>query len=367
MISFCVMYLTGCTYISTSYSSSSKNIGISIPSKSLDRWIQDGEFLQEKFEGQGYTVHLTYADDDIEKQVSDIESLIEQEVDLLIIAAIDGSSLTEVLAEAKAKKIKVIAYDRLLMNTDAVSYYVSFDNYTIGTMQGQYIVDTLHLDSDQGTIYTMEIIAGDSLDNNAVLFYNGAMDILEPYINSGKIIIPSEQESFDEVSTSLWSTEIAKNRMKLILESYYAEGQQLDVVLCSNDSTALGVTSAIESHYKGNNLPIITGQDGDEKNLRNILDGKQAMTVFKAVSNEAAITLNLGISILNKERPDAALITDSGWKFTCVYDTMSYNNGKITIPSYLITPDVVTIDNYKEILIDTGYYSLDSEGYLIKQ
>lgn len=339
-------------------------VGIAMPTKSLERWNRDGSYLQKQFEDAGYKVELTYSDNDADQQVNDIQNLIADKVNILIIAAIDGDTLSTVLADAKDQGIPVISYDRLIMNTDAVSYYVSFDNYTVGKLQGQYIIDTLDLANAGDKKYNMEVTAGDPADNNAKFFYNGAMDTLKQYIDAGTITIPSGQKEFADVATAQWDTANAMDRMQNILASYYAGGTQLDIALCSNDSTALGVTQAIESDYAGKNVPLITGQDGDEANLKNILDGKQAMTVYKAVANEAVVTFNLASSILGGNKPDDKLITDSKWTFDCSYDTESYDNGTAKIPSYLLVPDVVTKDNYKAILVDPGYYTQGSDGYL---
>lgn len=342
--------------------SQSFKVGISMPTKSLERWNRDGSFLQQQFQSLGYEAELTYSDNDSDQQVNDIQNLIADGVNLLVVAAIDGETLSTVLQDAKAQNIPVISYDRLIMNTEAISYYVSFDNYTVGKLQGQYIIDTLDLDNAGDKTYNLEITAGDPADNNAGFFYNGAVDVLKPYIEKGTLKIPSGQMEFEEVATAAWDTATALDRMQNILASYYADGTQLDVCLCSNDSTALGVTQAVESDYAGSNTPLITGQDGDVANLKNLLDGKQSMTVYKAVANEAVVTVVLAEEILAGNNPDAAL-TD---KLDCeaTYDTSSYDNGSGVIPSYLLVPDVVTIDNYKEKLVDTGYYNVGEDGYL---
>lgn len=289
--------------------------------------------------------------------------MIAEDVDLLVIAAIDGEALNTVMNEAGDAGIPVIAYDRLIMNDNA-SYYVSFDNYTVGTLQGQYVVDTLDLDNAAGP-FNIEFTAGDPADNNATYFFNGAMDVLKPYIESGKLNVVSGQTDFDTVATAAWDSQTAMERAQNILASYYADGTQVDVWLCSNDSTALGVAQAIESDYAGSNQPIITGQDGDEANLKNLVDGKQSMTVYKAVANEAVVTLDLGKAILNGDTVDESLITNSGWEFECAYDTESYftSDGN-NCPSFLLVPDVVTKDNMVEKLVDTGYYTQDADGYL---
>jgi len=343
-------------------SEGTKKIGIAMPTKSLERWNRDGSYLEEQFKSQGYEVALTYSDNKIDQQVKDIEGLIADDVDLLVIAAIDGESLSQVLATAKDENIPVISYDRLIKNTDAVSYYVSFDNYTVGKLQGEFVKEQLKLDSEAGP-FNIEFTAGDPADNNAGFFFNGAFDVLKPYIDEGKLVVPSGQTSFDQVATKGWATDVAMNRFQNILASNYSGDTKLDVALCSNDSTALGVTQAIEADYAGDNTVIITGQDGDEANLKNIVDGKQTMTVYKAVANLAVATVDLGISILNGETPNESLIESSGWNFTCTYDTTSYNNGKADIPSYLLDPTVVTKDNIQKELVDTGYYTMDADGY----
>ena len=247
---------------------------------------------------------------------------------------------------------------------DNASYYVSFDNYTVGTLQGQYIVDALDLENAAGP-FNIELTAGDPADNNAGYFFNGAMDVLKPYIDSGKLGVVSGQTDFDTVATAGWDSQTAMERAQNILASYYADGTQVDVWLCSNDSTALGVSQAIQSDYAGSNQPIITGQDGDEANLKNLVDGLQSMTVYKAVANEAVVTLDLGKAILSGATVDANLITDSGWEFECSYDTESYNTSDgHNCPSFLLIPDVVTKDNMVEKLVDTGYYTQDADGYL---
>jgi putative multiple sugar transport system substrate-binding protein len=336
-----------------------------MPTQSLERWNRDGSYLKEQFESKGYAVELTYSDNKIDQQVKDIEGLIADDVDLLVIAAIDGESLTQVLADAKDANIPVISYDRLIMNTDAVSYYVSFDNYTVGKLQGEFVEKQLDLANAGDKTYNIEFTAGDPADNNAGFFFNGAYDVLKKYIDAGTLVVQSGQTDFDKVATPQWATDKALNRMQNILASNYSDGKtKLDVALCSNDSTALGVTQAIESDYWGDVKDvIITGQDGDVANLANLVDGKQTMTVYKAVANEAVATLDLGIALLNGETPDEGLISASGWSFDCAYDTESYDNGTGVIPSYLLVPTVVTKDNLQKELVDTGYYTLDANGY----
>ena len=344
--------------------SGKKTVGIAMPTKTLERWNRDGSYLEKQFKDKGYDVSLKFSDNKIDQQVKDIEGLIADDVDLLVIAAIDGESLTKVLDDAKEEDIPVISYDRLIRNTEAVSYYVSFDNYRVGQLQGEFVRDKLDLDNAAGP-FNIEFTAGDPADNNAGFFFNGAFDTLKPYIDSGKLVIKSGQNTFDQVATKAWDTATAMTRFQNILGSNYSS-DKLDVALCSNDSTALGVAQAIETDYNQDNKAdiIVTGQDGDEANLKNMVDGKQTMTVYKAVDNEAVATLDLGEKLLKGEKPDAKLIDDAGWKFTCKYDTESYDNGKKKVPSYLLEPTIVTKENMDKELVDTGYYTKDDQGYL---
>ena len=340
----------------SSSGSDTQTVGIAMPTKSLERWNRDGDYLKAQFEAAGYNAQLKYSDNDTNQQNNDIQAMIADGVDVLIIAAIDGETLTQTLADAKSAGIPVIAYDRLIMNTDAVSYYVSFDNYTVGVLQGTFVKEALDLDNAAGP-FNIEFTAGDPADNNAGYFFNGAFETLKPYIDAGKLVIPSGKTTFEQVATPGWSTDTALENMQNTLASYYSGGTVLDVALCSNDSTALGVAQAITSDYAGSNAPIVTGQDGDIANLRNIVDGIQTMTVYKNVSDEAGVTLELAKAILAGETPDAGLL--SSLNAEAAYDTSSYDNGTGIIPSYLLVPWTVTKDNLQD-LVDTGLYKWDS-------
>lgn len=336
-------------------------IGISMPTQSLERWNRDGAYLDEQFKAAGFETILTFSDNKAEQQVNDIQNMLAENVDLLIIAAIDGGALNTVMNEAADANIPVISYDRLILN-DAASYYVSFDNYTVGQLQGQFVVDTLDLANAGDTVYNIEFTAGDPADNNAGYFYNGAMDALQPYVDAGTLNFVSGQTDFDTVATEQWATDTALERAQNILSSYYADGTQLDVWVCSNDSTALGVAQAITSDYAGSNSILITGQDGDEANLKNIVDGVQTMTVYKNVSNESIVTLGLAKAILAGDTIDASLIPSFG--IDCAYDTESYETTPGNkCPSFLLVPNVITKDNLQD-LVDTGLYTMGDDGYL---
>jgi len=327
-----------------SVSAMAEKVGVSMPTKDLQRWNQDGENMQKQLEAAGYTVDLQYASNDVQTQLSQVENMISEGADVLVIAAIEGSSLGEALTMAKDEGIPVIAYDRLLMESDAVSYYATFDNYKVGTVQGTYIKNTLDLDNAAGP-FNLEITAGDPGDNNAGYFYQGAYDVLKPYIESGKLVVKSGQIAFDDVATPTWATETAQNRAENILSSFYADGSNVDVWLCSNDSTALGVENALAANYTGT-YPIITGQDCDIANTKNMIAGKQSMSVFKDTRTLAAQVVKMVGQILKGETVD-------------VNDTETYNNNVIVVPSYLCEPVFADVNNYKELLIDSGYYTED--------
>ena len=319
-----------------------KKVGVSMPTKDLQRWNQDGSNMEEQLKAAGYEVDLQFASNDVATQVSQIEAMINGGCDVLVIAPIEGDSLGTVLATAKEQNIPVIAYDRLIMNTDAVSYYATFDNLMVGTKQGEYIRDTLDLDNAAGP-FNLEITTGDPGDNNAKFFYQGAMDVLQPYIDSGKLVVKSGQVEFDKVATDSWSTENAQNRADTIIAANYSDGSNIDAWLCSNDSTAYGVANSLIVNYSGN-WPIITGQDCDILNVKNILDGKQSMSIFKDTRTLASKVVEMVNAILSGSEPP-------------INDTTSYDNGVYVVPSFLCEPVFADKDNYKEILIDSGYYT----------
>ena len=295
-----------------------KLIGVTMPTKDLQRWNQDGENMKKELEAAGYEVDLQYASNDVSTQVSQLENQVAG--------------------------IPVISYDRLLMNSDAVTYYATFDNYKVGQKQGEYLVDALDLDNQDGP-FNIELFTGDPGDNNCNFFFGGAMDVLQKYIDEGKLVVKSGQTEFEQVATANWDSAKAQDRMDTIIAGNYSDGSNLDAVLCSNDSTALGVENALAASYTGE-YPIITGQDCDTPNVKNLVAGKQAMSVFKDTRALATAVVGMVDSIMKGEEPE-------------VNDTESYDNGTGVIPTYLCDPVVVTVDNYKEILIDSGYYTED--------
>ena len=319
-------------------------VGVSMPTKSLQRWNQDGANMQEKLKAKGYEVDLQFAENKVETQVSQIENMITKGCKVIIVGAIDGGSLSSVLDEAKNAGVKVISYDRLIMNTDAVNYYATFDNYGVGKIQGQYIEQKLGLKDGKGP-FNFEITTGPLDDNNVVFFFKGAMDVLQPYIDKGQLVVKSGQMSREQCATPNWDEAKAQERMDNLLTTNYASAK-LDAVLCSNDSVSLGVQSALKSagyNTADKPMPVITGQDANLPNVKAILAGEQSMSVFKDTRALADQVVKMVEALLNGKEPE-------------VNDTKTYNNGVKVVPSYLLQPQFVDKANYKQLLIDSGYY-----------
>ncbi|HBG11782.1 MAG TPA: ABC transporter substrate-binding protein [Clostridium sp.] len=319
-------------------------VGVAMPTKDLQRWNQDGSNMKKELEDAGYKVDLQYASNDVQTQVSQVENMISNGCQILVIASIDGSSLGEPLSQAKAMGIPVISYDRLIMNSDAVTYYATFDNYKVGQKQGEYLVEALDLEKATEP-KNIELFTGDPADNNCNFFFGGAMDVLKKYIDSGKLVVKSGQTAFEQVATANWDSEKSQNRMDTIIAGNYSDGTVLDAVLCSNDSTALGVENALASSYTGK-YPVITGQDCDIANVKNMLQGKQAMSIFKDTRTLASQVVKMVDSVMQGGEAE-------------INDTKSYDNGTGIIPTFLCDPVVVTVDNYKDMLITSGYYTED--------
>ena len=335
-------------------------IGISMPAEHLPRWNQDGNFLKKNFEEAGYTVDIKWADNKIDTQRQDIHELVNDGVDILLIAAVKGTELGDV-AEAKEAEIPVIAYDRII-DSDSVEYYVSFDNDMVGQLEGEHIRDMLDLDNAGDKTYNMEIVSGDSNDKNADGYYNGAMGILQPYMDAGTIEVPSGETGYHETETFQWSTEKANERMTNILTSYYSDGTKLDAVLCANDTAAIGVADAIRDSYSGDNQVLLTGQDGDVDNLKNIMDGRQTMTVYKCLPHETQAMFDVTVAFMNGEEIGPDLIEKAGWDFDVVYADDRYSNGTDYMKSFLLTPLTITKDNLVQELVDTGFYTMNDDG-----
>ena len=341
------MVVACCAVLGGSAKAEGKLVGVSMPTQDLQRWNQDGANMEKQLKEAGYEVELLYAANDIPTQVSQVETMIADGCQVLVIASIDGDSLGTVLAQAKEAGIPVIAYDRLIMNSDAVTYYATFDNWLVGVKQGEFIRDALKLDEAEGP-FNIEFITGDPGDNNINFFFDGAMSILTPYLESGKLVCPSGQTEKAVVATANWATDAAQARFENILSSYYADGTKLDAVLCSNDSTSLGVQNALKANYTGE-WPVLTGQDCDILSTISMLEGTQSMSVFKDTRTLAAQVVTMVTAILEGTEPE-------------INDTETYDNGTGIIPSFLCEPVACTPDMIQELLVDSGYYTAAELG-----
>jgi putative multiple sugar transport system substrate-binding protein len=320
-------------------------IGVSMPTKSSARWIADGDNMVKSLKEKGYAVDLQYADDDIPNQLAQIENMITKGVKVLVIAAIDGTTLSDALQQAASKGVKVIAYDRLIRNSKNVDYYATFDNFQVGVLQAGYIEKALGLKEGKGP-FNIELFGGSPDDNNAYFFYNGAMSVLEPYIKSGKLVVRSGQLGMDKVSTLRWDGAVAQARMDNLLSAYYAD-KRVDAVLSPYDGLSIGIISSLKGVGYGSGkqaMPVITGQDAEVQSVKSILNKEQTSTVFKDTRELAKIAANM---------VDASL---SG-KEVEVNDTKTYENGVKTVPSYLLKPVSVDASNWREALIASGYYT----------
>ncbi len=350
LISILIFSLAACSDSGTSGKGDKNTVGIAMPTKSLQRWIQDGDYMKEYLEDKGYKVELQYAEDEVDTQVSQIENMIAKDVDILIIASIDGEALTDVLEKAHDADIPVIAYDRLIMNSPYVDYYATFDNFEVGVLQASYIEEKLGLKDGEGS-YNIELFGGSPDDNNAYFFYDGAMSILEPYIDEGQLVVKSGQMGMDKVGILYWDGATAQQRMDNILSAHYTD-DIIHAVLSPNDSIAIGVISALKSAGYGSSdkpFPIITGQDADIASVKAIVAGEQSQTVFKDTRVLADRAAGMVDAILKGEEVE-------------VNDTETYDNNEKVVPSYLCEPVSVDITNYKEALIDSGYYTEDEIG-----
>ncbi|OYO67792.1 sugar ABC transporter substrate-binding protein [Lachnotalea glycerini] len=331
----------------TKAESTGKKVGVAMPTQSSERWINDGANMKSRLEALGYEVDMQYAEDDIQAQVSQIENLIANGADCLVIAAVDSSALVNVLKQAKDNNIPVIAYDRLLMDTDAVSYYATFDNEGVGTAIGKYIEEKKDLANAKaaGKSYTIEFFMGSPDDNNALFLYRGVMNVLQPYLDDGTLVCKTGRTSFEDTCILRWSQETAQQMCENYLSGYYAD-EKLDIACTAFDGFAYGVRAALEGagYALGDEWPLITGQDAEIMATKNIISGYQTMSIYKDTRILADKCVTMVQAVLEGTEPE-------------INDKEQYNNNVITVPSYLCTPVAVDKDNYKEIIVDGGYYT----------
>ncbi|SFC41407.1 putative multiple sugar transport system substrate-binding protein [Collimonas sp. OK412] len=320
-------------------------IGISMPTKSSARWIADGDNMVKVFKEKGYKTDLQYAEDDIPNQLAQIENMVTKGVKVLVIAAIDGTTLSNALQKAADKGIKVIAYDRLIRGSKNVDYYATFDNFQVGVLQAGYIEKTLGLKEGKGP-FNIELFGGSADDNNAFFFYNGAMSVLQPYIDKGKLVVRSKQTGMDKVSTLRWDGAVAQARMDNLLSAYYGNAH-VDAVLSPYDGISIGILSSLKGVGYGtpkSPMPVVTGQDAEVPSVKSIVRGEQRQTVFKDTRELAKVTVGMVDAMLSGKTP-------------AINDTKTYNNGVKIVPSYLLKPVSVDASNWKQVLVGSGYYT----------
>ncbi|WP_369800239.1 multiple monosaccharide ABC transporter substrate-binding protein [Tersicoccus sp. Bi-70] len=337
---------------SGSAAASDSLVGISMPTQTSERWIADGNNVQDSLKKLGYKTDLQYANDDIPTQVSQIENMLTKGAKALIIAAIDGTTLTDVLDKAKQQNVKVIAYDRLINGSPNVDYYTTFDNYQVGVQQatslltGLGLVDASGKKVDGKGPFNIELFAGSPDDNNASFFWNGAMDTLKPYLDAGTLKVPSGQKNFNQAAILRWQASVAQKRMEDIISSAYSSGKKLDGVLSPYDGLSIGIISALTGAggYSASKLPVVTGQDAEKASVKSIVSGQQYSTIFKDTRKLGAQAVTMVDDLLKGKQPE-------------VNDTKSYNNKVKVVPAFLLKSVVITKDNYQKELVDSGYYT----------
>jgi putative multiple sugar transport system substrate-binding protein len=323
-------------------------VGIAMPTKSSARWIADGDNIVKVLQGKGFNTDLQYADNDIPNQLAQIENMITKGEKVLVIAAIDGTTLSDALQKAHDAGIKVISYDRLIRGSANVDYYATFDNFKVGVLQATSIVHGLGIDAGKKGPFNMELFGGSADDNNAFFFYNGAMSVLQPLIDNGTIVIQSKQMGMDKVATLRWDAATAQARMDNLLSAFYTS-KKVDAVLSPYDGISIGIISSLKGVGYGSKdqpMPIISGQDAEIPSVKSILAHEQYSTVYKDTRDLAKVAADMVVAVLAGKEPE-------------VNDTKTYNNGVKVVPSYLLTPVAVDASNVQKALIDSGYYKAD--------
>jgi putative multiple sugar transport system substrate-binding protein len=318
-------------------------VGVAMPTKTSTRWVSDGNSMVAALAAKGYKADLQYADDDIPNQLAQIENMITKGVKVLVIAAIDGSTLSNALQKAADKGIKVVAYDRLIVGSKNVDYYATFDNFQVGVLQAQSLEKALGLKEGKGP-FNIELFGGSADDNNAFFFYDGAMSVLDPYIKSGKLVVQSKQVGMTKVSTLRWDGAVAQARMDNLLSAYYGKAK-VNAVLSPYDGLSIGILSSLKGvgyGSAGQPYPFVSGQDAEVPSVKSIIRKEQYSTIFKDTRELAKVTAGMVDAMMSGKTVE-------------INDTKTYNNKVKVVPSYLLKPVSVDLSNYKQVLIGSGY------------
>ena len=323
-------------------------VGISMPTKTSTRWISDGETMEKLFKDAGYTPDLQFADDDIPNQLAQIENMVTKGAKVLVIGAIDGTTLSDILQRAHDAGVKVIAYDRLIRDSANVDYYATFDNFQVGVLQATTLVNGLKANFAGTKPWNVELFGGSPDDNNAFFFYDGAMSVLQPLIDSGDVVVKSGQKGMEQVGTLRWDGAVAQARMENLLSSTYTDAH-VNGVLSPYDGLSIGILSALKGVGYGSGdmkMPIVTGQDAELPSVKSILAGEQYSSIFKDTRELAKVSVNMVNALMEGKEPE-------------VNDTKTYDNGVKVVPSYLLKPVAVDKSNVKDVLVGAGYYTAD--------
>jgi len=344
--------LTGCA--SEAAGADASLVGVAMPTTTSLRWIEDGDNLQAQLEALGYQVDLRYAENDVATQVDQLDSMIDAGADLLVVGSIDGTALKAQLARAADAGIPVIAYDRLIRESPDVDYYATFDNFRVGTQQATSLLQGLGVLDEAGEPtgaagpFTIEVFAGSSDDNNATVFYEGAFSVLQPYLDSGVLEVPSGETDFASIAIEAWDAKVGGERMTRLLDSVYAGTDlQIDGVLSPYDGISIAIIDVLKGAGYGTPdrpLPVVVGQDAEAPSIKSVIAGEQFSSIYKDTRQLAEVTVAMGDALLKGESPE-------------VNDVTSYDNGVTVVPTYLLAPVVVTATNYESLLVGGGYYT----------
>ncbi|MGI6160573.1 MAG: substrate-binding domain-containing protein [Christensenellales bacterium] len=321
-----------------------KTVGICMPTKEQTIWPKQGDALIERLTAAGFDTMIEFAEDATERQVMQIENMLMKGVDYLIITPVDGSTLTDSVEKAKKQGVTVISSDRLILNTKDVDYYITFDLKNIGTVQATYIEESLGLKEGKGP-FNLEIFSGSPDDPNSIPFYEGAMEVLKPYIDSGKLVVKSGQIDFNVNATQAWSGTTAQARMDNLLSSYYSD-DKVDAVLVAADCLSVGVVSSLNSIGYGSEqrpYPVMTGSDCELTAIEYIKDGKMSMTILVDPNLFADLAVDVIVAL------------ESGQPLE---HQATYNNAVVDVPTYQYETKVIDKDNW-EYLIEIGIYTED--------
>lgn len=343
-----LVFLTGC-------GNQALDVGIAMPQTDYERWKNDAAGMEEALTTMGYKVETQFANSDQTEQNKQISNMVTKGAKVIIIASVNEGAATAV-EEAQKDGVQVISYDRLITGTDAYDYYVTFDNFKVGVQQGQSIIDAIDVENAKEA-KNITLFAGSPTDNNSKFFFDGAMSVLQPYIDSGKINVcgpapkDSKDSNFSKITTENWTAEIAKKRMETLLTSD-CKDVQLDAVLAPADGISRAVIGAleVEDKYK-DSIPFVTGQDAEKLSVNWILNDKQGMTIWKDTRNLAQAAAEVADALLKGEEPKLSV--------EATLDTETYDTGKKVVSTYTLQPKVITKDNAVTELVDSGYYTED--------